>query len=105
MAKPKGLPKSGGRQKGTPNKNRQELVAIAEGILGRAPIEELCHYYKSKGDEALALQALKEICSYCHPKLRAVEVTGKDGEKLEAAGLMTAENVALWIGVAKRDKP
>lgn len=78
--KPKGHPKTGGRLKGTPNKNRQELVTLVESIIGRAPIEELCRYYQQQTDESLQLAALKEICSYCHPKLRAVEHSAKDGE-------------------------
>lgn len=76
----RGSPKTGGRKPGTPNKDRKELLAIVEGVIGRPPIEELCRYYQSQTDEALQLAALKEICSYCHPKLRAVEHSAKDGE-------------------------
>lgn len=36
MAKPKGLPKSGGRQKGTPNKDNAAIKAMIEQALTKA---------------------------------------------------------------------
>lgn len=45
MAKPKGSPKTGGREKGTPNKRTQELVDILEE-KGFSPASEIIRLYR-----------------------------------------------------------
>ena len=105
MAVPKGV-RIAGRQKGTPNKKTVELMELTEK-LGCNPFEMLLLF--AKGDhEALGLpevtvvsvtesgepierltispelrqKSAKDACEYLFPKRKAVEVTGKDGEKL-----------------------
>jgi hypothetical protein len=74
------LPGSG-RKKGTPNKDRAMLVDIATKELGAAPMVELCRRYKDVKDDPelrnAADRLLIEICSYCHPKPKAIEHSGE----------------------------
>lgn len=104
--KPKGQPRppGSGRQKGTPNKKTQAFIDLCEQ-RGFNPGEALILIAQTAEDESIRFAATKEACSFVYPKRKAVEVTGKDGEKLPSHSLMTAENVALWIGIAQRDKP
>lgn len=97
--------KTGGRVKGTPNKQTQSLHEIAEKLECN-PFEVLLHF--AKGDyeglgyseyqqrvtktgevvdeltipPGLRQKAAKDACEYLHPKRKAIEHTGKDGEKL-----------------------
>lgn len=77
MAKPKGLPKSGGRQKGTPNKSTAQLKAAIEGAFA----------YCEEHGEGFNVWALKnETIFYTQiaPKLLPVQLNhaDADGEKL-----------------------
>jgi hypothetical protein len=96
--------KTGGRKKGTPNKATVERVQqIAES--GITPLEYLLQVMRAdvppelkeqlasaplsvetitalSGWHSLRLAAAKDAAPYCHPKLAAVEVTGKDGKDL-----------------------
>lgn len=84
MAAPKGHPRYGGRQKGTPNKATASLEAICQEE-GVDPFRGLCRLAKS-GDTALELAAYKELCQYLYPKRKALEVTAEVSEEmLEAA--------------------
>lgn len=81
MAKPKGLAKTGGRLKGTPNKKTQTLFEICEeeGIDPFRGLLKLANHQ----DVAIKLQALKEVCRYLYPIRRAVEVSGPDQGPIE----------------------
>lgn len=89
-----------GRKRGTPNKATQERCAkvAASGItpldymleLMRAPIPE-----DATPEVKLALQnqkfeAAKAAAPYCHAKLSAIEMTGKNGKDLVPAMDQTA---------------
>jgi len=118
MAWPKGKTKTktGGRQKGTPNKRTQTLIERAEA-LGVDPFEVLL--YVAKGDwKALGYKkgtvkagqfgsyevdlitlkdrmfAASDACQYIHPKRKAVELTGKGGGPLDVFLNMTPEQRA-----------
>lgn len=81
MPRPKGLPKTGGMQKGYKFEQTKLLEQVTKQ-LGRDPLTELVNFYQATGDPSLKLTALKEICSYCHVKPKAIELTGADGEEL-----------------------
>jgi hypothetical protein len=96
----------GGRQKGTPNKIKADLRAIAKK-MGIDPFEVLLLFasgnWKKLGydkeryisgmneygvfekwtiDPAVRAKAAAEAAQYLFPKLKAIEHTGKDGESL-----------------------
>jgi hypothetical protein len=72
--RPVGYPKSGGRAKGTPNKRRsiEDLCAAAEFD----PFEAMLLIAKSHQDDNLRFAAMKELCQYISPKLKALEHSG-----------------------------
>lgn len=84
MPRPQGLPKTGGRQKGTPNKRTQQILdqAAAEGIT---PLEVQLRTMRMLWEKAHEgsvpdLELAKQACAvaaqcapYCHPRLAAVE--------------------------------
>ena len=71
--------KSGGRVKGTPNKERTALKArLEEKFPGFCPIEMMCEIAQDKLQEfPLRLTAAKEVAQYIYPKLKAVEHSGE----------------------------
>ena len=86
--KPKGLAKSGGRQKGTPNKVTHDFrVSVAD--LLEANAKEMAGWLKSvaegapefgrEPDPARALDLLAKLAEYAAPKLGRVEHTGEGG--------------------------
>lgn len=104
MAKPKGAPKTGGRQKGTPNmataRRQAEVAASGETPLD-ALIKKMRYHLKlfegevAKGEEAdgkaLALamdkaaEAARDAAPYVHPRLAAVQHTGANDGPIEHA--------------------
>ncbi len=82
MPRCKGLPKTGGRAKGTPNRRTQNIVEKLEA-LGRDPIAGLAHIAMNKKKKLgvrkdvpveLRAQTYKELAQYVAPKRRAAEV-------------------------------
>lgn len=71
----KGLPKTGGRTKGTPNKSTEALLEKCER-LNIDPFEALLLIARDGDEEITRLNALKEACSYLFPKRKAIEHTG-----------------------------
>lgn len=82
----------GGRQKGTPNKNTQNLIERAEA-LGTDPFEILCHIasnnwralgYRSNPIELKDRQsAADSLCQYMYPKRKAVDLkVGEDSKPI-----------------------
>lgn len=92
MAKPKGSPKTGGRKKGTRNrKTAATVLAIeASGITPLNYMLGLMRQDTPKGADlnvriAIAgqrFEAAKAAAPYVHPKLAAIEHTGKHGKDL-----------------------
>ena len=78
MARPKGYPKSGGRQKGTGNKATAKLVAeIAKS--GKTPLQFLLDRMRNtKADMSERIDCAKAAAPYVHPKLASIEHSGKD---------------------------
>lgn len=82
MAKPKGSPKTGGRQVGTPNK-RRSIVEICEELelkdgdgnithKGFDPFIALAMIASDKSHDR-QFDALKELCQYIEPKKKQTE--------------------------------
>lgn len=90
-----GARENSGRPKGKPNVDKREMVAmLAEKYPDYHPIlalAELAHtttiidkdgVKTSEPDTNMQFQCHKEIAKYITPQLKAIEITGKDGEKL-----------------------
>lgn len=75
--------KTGGRQKGTPNKRSLEVDAIAER-LGIEPFEILLQFSSDTSiDAAIRVKAASEACKYLYAQKRSVEhSTGEEGFKI-----------------------
>ena len=76
MAKGK---KTGGRQKGTPNKNNQPIMEKL-AALNCDPLSGMAKIAKKamdEGDLHLALQAFKELAQYVAPKRKSIEISGE----------------------------
>ena len=74
--------KTGGRKKGTPNK---ATAAKAEAIAksGQTPLDFMLSVMRSPANpQDIRLDAAKSAAPYVHPKLAAIEHTGKGGEAL-----------------------
>ena len=87
MARPPGLPKTGGRRKGVPNKaTAQREAKIAES--GLTPLDYMLGLMR---DAELAtdvrLEAAKSAAPYVHPKLSQVDAT-IDGHMSHEAWLL-----------------
>lgn len=78
-----------GRPKGMPNKRTRELQKAVEDS-GITPLDFMLNVMRGKAPEgadaaeviaweAMRFEAAKAAAPYVHPKLAAVEVTGKDG--------------------------
>lgn len=76
--------KFGGRRKGTPNGERKELVAmLAEKYPDYHPVIAMADIANNeKYDIDLRFQANKECAKYVCPQLKAIELTGQNGNQL-----------------------
>jgi len=82
MPRPKGLPKTGGRAKGTPNRRSQNIMEKLEA-LGCDPIAGLAHIAMNKKQKLgvrkdvpveLRAQMYKELAQYVALKRKAAEI-------------------------------
>lgn len=83
MARPKGLPKTGGRAKGTLNKATHDVRALAQEY-GPSAIQTLAAIMQDVEQAAPArVAAAKELMDRGYGKaVQATEITGKDGAPL-----------------------
>ncbi|ODB82747.1 hypothetical protein A3193_18535 [Candidatus Thiodiazotropha endoloripes] len=74
--------KTGGRQKGTPNKDKQPLLDALEGKWpGYHPVIAMAEIANDeKLPKELRFQAHKEVAQYIEPKKKAVELSQGSGE-------------------------
>ena len=92
MSRPKGLPKTGGRQKGVANKRTREIAdaAIKEGLT---PLEYMLAVLRDEMAKAAA--------PYIHPRLASIEASHRiksDVRDLSDAELMA---IASSTGIAE----
>jgi len=80
----KGHKKAGGRTKGTPNKSTVELKdRIAEKFPDYDPVMAMVALANDQSaDPIMRFNASKEVAQYVHPKRKAIEHSGKNGEPL-----------------------
>ena len=79
MARPKGLPKTGGRQRGTPNRKTHELAEKLEA-LGCDPIEGMARIaMAAETAPELKVRCYAELAQYIHAKRKAVEFGSDSG--------------------------
>lgn len=81
--RPKGLPKTGGRAKGTPNKRtlaRQSKMALS----GLTPLEFMLRVLRNpKATMEERMWAADKAAPYMHPKLASVEHSGPAGNPIK----------------------
>lgn len=73
--------KTGGRQKGTPNKEKAGLLAmLSERFPGYHPVMAMAEIANDPAVELdTRFQAHKEVAQYVEPKRKAIEHSGTDG--------------------------
>ena len=74
----------GGRQKGTPNKDKQELLDMILATGCKHPIQGLAEIAKQshqQGEFDLAVTCYKELSQYIAPKRKAIEHSGEVEQK------------------------
>lgn len=92
MGRPVGLPKTGGRKKGTPNKFSFDANAVAEE-MGVDPLQvllELC----SHPNAGIRVSASKEAAKYLYTQKRAVEVSGNAEKPIQVESSAVKEILA-----------
>src|SRR5262245_40220663 len=80
MPRPAGLPKTGGRKKGTLNKATaaRQAAIVASGMT---PLDFMLSIMRDEGAATeLRLEAACKAAPFVHPRLSAVAVENKDGE-------------------------
>ena len=91
MPRPKGLPKTGGRAKGTPNKRTQSVMEKLEA-LGCDPIAGLAKIAMNKRQKLgvrkdvpieLRAQMFKELAQYVAPKRKAIEINTQEQGRVQ----------------------
>lgn len=74
-----------GRPKGAATKKTREIAdrAAEEGITPLEVMLEAMNHFRSAGELEKAAGIAKDAAPYMHPRLAAVEHTGKDGGPME----------------------
>jgi len=99
MARPKGLPKTGGRQKGQPNKKNAETIAAIEAS-GLTPLDYMLNLLRDdKLDSLTRFEAAKAAAPYVHPKLASIDNTHKGPD-----GGAVAHKIEMHIVDPKHDQ-
>jgi hypothetical protein len=80
--------KTGGRVKGTPNKNTADIRALAQNYAPEA-IAMLATILTTSENDSARISAAKELLDRGYGKsTQAVEMTGKDGNPLEVTQIV-----------------
>lgn len=77
--------KTGGRQKGTPNKRTNSVKELLETEFeGFNPVVELINLYKADTvDTIQKITILKELSNYVYPKRKAIDCNFTDKEPIQ----------------------
>jgi hypothetical protein len=74
MSRPRGLPKTGGRRKGVPNKATAEKAAEI-AASGLTPLDYMLSVVRDEeADRDTRLDAAAKAAPYVHPKLASMEI-------------------------------
>ena len=91
MPRPKGLPKTGGRALGTPNRKTLEVTAKLDK-LGCDPIVGLPEIAMNpETSPELRVRCYAELAGYVHAKRQAVEIASEDDREIR----VTIERVGM----------
>lgn len=67
--------KSGGRQKGTPNRLTLDAIECLKNA-DFSPLEELVATYRKSTDENVRVTIARDLAQYIYPKRKAIEHSG-----------------------------
>lgn len=88
MPRPKGIPKTGGRAKGTPNKatarSREALLVIVDGNIHK--VQGWLDQIEEKQGALAVLNAFGDLIEFVVPKLQRTELTGEGGGPVQIKG-------------------
>jgi hypothetical protein len=74
MAFQKGRKKTGGKVKGSINKEKRELIdRIREKFPDLCPIEKMCEIIQTTTEESTIVSCCKEVAQYIYPKLKSID--------------------------------
>jgi hypothetical protein len=91
MPRPKGLPKTGGRQKGGVDKIKREAILAAQGIT---PLDYMLGIVRNEQeDKTLRLDAAKAAAPYVHPRLQTTMLAGDPDKPLKVDNVSDLEAV------------
>ena len=98
MPRPKGLPKTGGRQKDGVDKIKREAILAAQGLT---PLDYMLGIIRNeREDKTVRLDAAKAAAPYVHARLQTTTLAGDPEKplKVEAmSDLETARRVAFLM--------
>src|SRR5947209_17389519 len=105
MPRPKGLPKTGGRQKGGVDKITREAILAAQGIT---PLDYMMGIVRNEQeDKTVRLDAAKAAAPYVHARLQAVTLGGDPENPIKvdnASDLDEARHLAFILSKAMKAK-
>lgn len=92
----KGKPKTGGRQKGVPNKSKTLVRDIVEKALGQTIPERLLDISQNLDPKEQA-SLLMDLMPFCYPKLQTIECTMDESEALSESKEARHQEAISWI--------
>jgi hypothetical protein len=89
MPRPKGLPKTGGRQKGGVDKIKREAILAAQGIT---PLDYMLGIIRNEQeDKTVRLDAAKAAAPYVHARLQNTTLAGDPEKPLKVDNMSDLE--------------
>jgi hypothetical protein len=94
MGKPKGLPKTGGRGKGSQNKATIEFKEALNKLMDHAA-PDLVEWLGEIDDPFKRFEVLSKFAEYIHPKLARTDIQNldKDGKPADSISKIVIEHV------------
>ena len=108
LGRPKGLPKTGGRKRGVPNKRTGELQARIRAS-GMDPLTFMLAVMRNaKAPLELRFEAARQAAPYCHARLTAIEHTGPAGvavqiETKQVSDIEAARLIGRFLSKVAKD--
>ncbi len=94
VTRPLGLPKSGGRQKGTPNKRTGIIEELKK--LGAHPLAEIFKLMP-KLEPDKQMEAWIKLLAYCYPQFKSIDISAELTNNIN----VTQTNVGLLCKIAR----
>jgi hypothetical protein len=97
MPRPKGLPKTGGRQRGTPNKVTTEFREAA-AAAGRTPLEHMMWVMNDEGQPIAMRNAMAvDAAPYLHPRVGPTNSSTAVQVNVGGQNMPNAEDVGIQV--------